>query len=67
MGKRMLEKLINLKIAMKRNKPKSEIKEKFKDYSTAYDNCDKTIQDKIRHREVFYDYVRYMAKSGGTE
>ena len=56
----MLEELINLKLAIRKHKPKSEVKEKFRAYTNKYDNAEKTIQDKIRHREIFYSYINYM-------
>ena len=64
----MLEQLINVKLAMKKNLPKSKVREKFSVYSKAYDNLpEKTILNKIEHRDLFYDYMRYMAKSGDSE
>lgn len=61
----MLESLINLKTAIRHNKSKSEVREKFLEYSRKYDDLEnKNIGDKIRHREIFYNYIRYMEKSG---
>ena len=59
----MLEELINLKTAMRHNKPKKEVREKFQDYMKAYDDYKPDLKDKIRHREVFLSYARYMYKS----
>jgi len=60
----MLEQLINLKLSMRHKESKEIVKQKFEDYSNAYDNYDKEISDKIRHREIFLTYSRYMAGSG---
>lgn len=63
----MLEELINLKTAIKHHKAKHIVKQKFITYLEAYDNADKDIGDKIRHREIFCQYVKYMGKTGGEE
>lgn len=55
--------IINFKLAMKRNKPKNVVRYKFRKYMEEYDEMEKTIGDKIRHRELALDYFRYMAKS----
>jgi hypothetical protein len=63
----MLEEMLNLKIAMRQNKSKHIVKQKFVSYLEKYDNADKTVADKIRHREIFYTYVQFMQKSGDSE
>lgn len=60
----MIEEIINLKLAMKQNKPKKVVTEKYQAYMKIYDNKDKDILDKVEHRDLFYDYIRYMSKSG---
>lgn len=56
----MLEQLINLKLAIRQKKEKHIVKQKFLEYLNEYDNADRTISDKIRHREIFYIYCKYM-------
>lgn len=65
----MLEELINVKIAIRHHKAKHIVKKKFIEYLEAYDNAepDVDVGDKIRHREIFLQYVRYMGKTGGEE
>jgi len=60
----MIEKLVNIRLAMKKGKSKDVVRYKFKEYMKLYDEKDKDTIDKIMHRELFYDYLRYMAKSG---
>ena len=56
----MLEQLINLKIAIRQKKEKHIVKQKFLEYVNEYDNAERNIGDKIRHREIFYTYCQYM-------
>lgn len=58
----MLEELINIKTAIKNKKPKSVVYEKFQKYLDAYDNSEKSVADKIRHRDIFYIYIKYMGE-----
>lgn len=60
----MIEELINVKLAIRHNKPKSEVRDKFLLYTRAYDEAEKDVGDKIRHREIFMTYIRYMERSG---
>ena len=60
----MLEELLNLKNAMKKNKPKDFVQEKWNIYHEVYTNSDKGVIDKINYREIFMDYIRYMSRSG---
>lgn len=50
---------------MRNHKPKHEVKQKFIEYLNAYDEKagEKSVGDKIRHREIFYTYCRYMMGS----
>jgi len=57
----MLEKkLINVKVAMLKNKPKSEVRDKYLEYMKEYDKECRNIMDKAEQRQLFYDYLRYM-------
>lgn len=60
----MLEKLINVKLAIARKKPKCFVYERFQEYMDVYDNLEKepTIADKIRHRKIFEKYIEYINK-----
>lgn len=61
----MLEEMINLKIAMKKGKSKSEVREKYKLYCDKYDELEeRTVYDKIEYRNLRLDFYRYMAASG---
>jgi len=62
----MLEaKLINLKTAIRKKKPKSEVKKKYQEYFIAYENfSERTVADKIRFREITQKYWDYMYFSG---
>ena len=57
-----LESLINVKLAMRKKESKSEVKRKYLEYSRAYDNAEKSVGDKIRHREMFEKYTEYMRR-----
>lgn len=65
----MIEKLVNFKIAIRHKKPKSEVKEKFLEYSRAYDEKagERTIKDKLEYRDLHNIYLQYMAGSGKNE
>lgn len=60
----MLEEIVNLKLAMKHNKPKSVVLEKWNAYHNAYVEKEKSVWDKQTYRDLFLDYIRYMSKSG---
>jgi len=62
-----LEKMINCKVAMLKNKPKHEVQGLYLEYLHEYDNKEKTVRDKIEHREFFYQYLRYMERTGIKE
>lgn len=59
----ILEKLINVKIAMLKNKTKHEVRDKYLEYVNEYDKGCRSLRDKIEKRELFYDYMRYMEKN----
>jgi len=68
---KMLEKLINVKLAIARKKPKHEVEEKYMEYIKSYDLKQDTeegltLGDKIRHREIFWKYCEYMSRVEGT-
>lgn len=57
----MLEKLINLKNAMKKNKGKGFVYEKFQDYFFWYESLEtRGVKEKIEFREVEQEYLEYM-------
>jgi hypothetical protein len=58
--------IVNFKLAVRHKKPKAEVREKFMQYTNAYDEKagDLTIRDKLEHRDLFNMYVSYMASSG---
>jgi hypothetical protein len=58
----ILEKLINVKIAMLKNKPKSEVRDKYLEYMNEYDKECRSIRDKVENRELFYSYLKYIEK-----
>jgi len=49
-----------LRNAIKENRAKEVIEYKFNEYMKDYDNKEKSINDKIRHRELFQEYFKYM-------
>lgn len=63
----MLEKIINVKLAIARKKPKHEVEKKYNEYLLTYNLKKDTeqglsIADKIRHNELFWKYLSYMSK-----
>jgi hypothetical protein len=60
----MLEELINLKISMRKKEEKNIVRKKFFEYLKKYDDGERTIADKIRHREIFITYCAYMTRGG---
>ena len=50
--------------AMRENKPKEVVECKYEKYLEEYDETDKTVLDKQRHRDLFFDYLRYVNSSG---
>jgi hypothetical protein len=58
----MLEELINLKISMRKKESKAIVKEKFSNYLRVYDDGERDVADKIRHREIIESYWRYINK-----
>jgi hypothetical protein len=65
-GGNMLLELIAVKIAIRHHKAKHIVKQKFIEYLEAYDNQepDADVGDKIRHREIFLAYTKYMGSGG---
>lgn len=64
MGMNIEEKVINFKIAIKKGKSKDVVKYKFHEYLRCYDKLSNpSISQKADHRNLFFDYYRYMAKS----
>lgn len=59
----MLEQLLNLKQAMKENKGKGFVYEKFQDYFFWYEGLkDRGVKEKLEFREVEREYLKYMEK-----
>lgn len=60
----MLEQLISLKQAMKENKGKGFVYEKFQDYFFWYESlADKGVKEKLEFRETEEQYIEYMNKA----
>ena len=60
-----LDKRIDILWSMAIGEPKEKVKEKFVKYCEAYDNIEnRTIRDKIKHRDVFEKYMSYMSRKG---
>lgn len=61
----MLEELIKLKKAMKENKSKGFVYERWQDYDNEYKKIGSKLGflDKKDYREVFLEYIRYISKS----
>lgn len=53
-------KLTKVRKAIMQGKSKEVISFKFREYEKAYDNADKSVQDKQNHRDLFNDYCKYM-------
>ena len=49
----ILEKLINVKIAMLKNKPKSEVRDKYLEYMNEYDKECRSIRDKVENSKLY--------------
>ena len=63
-----LESLLKLKQAMKENKGKGFVYEKFQDYFFWYESLEnRGVKEKQEFRETELEYIRYMAKSGGDK
>jgi hypothetical protein len=62
---RKLESRLSLLWAIKTRKPKEVVKERFINYCEEYDELGgrTTVEDKIRHREIFGKYAKYMDKN----
>ena len=59
----MLEQLISLKQAMKENKGKGFVYEKFQDYFFWYESLnDRSVKDKLEFKETEEQYLEYMNK-----
>jgi hypothetical protein len=57
-----LEKLINLKISIIKEENKRIVRKKWIEYKRSYDELggQATISDKIKYREMYLDYIKYM-------
>jgi hypothetical protein len=58
----LTEKLINVKVAMLKNKPKHEVTDKYLDYFNEYSKVCRNVVDKAEQREVFFQYIKYMER-----
>lgn len=56
--------ILNLEKAMRENKPKNVVRYKFRKYMEEYDNKEKNVIDKIRHRDLSLEYFKYMLSNG---
>lgn len=58
----MLEEILEVKKAIRHHKAKHIVKQKFIEYLKKYDDSDfePDVGDKIRHKEIFLSYARYM-------
>jgi hypothetical protein len=66
----MLEKeIINFKMSIRKKEPKHIVKQKFFEYTRGYDELagEKTVRDKLEHKDLFNMYCRYMASSRGDK
>lgn len=66
----MLEaEIINFKMSIRKKEPKSIVCKKFLTYSNAYDELagQKTVRDKLEHKDLFNMYCHYMYFSGRKE
>lgn len=54
--------IINFKKAIRQGKSKSIVKFKYLEYMKEYDELagEQTVGDKVRHKDLFNDYCRYM-------
>lgn len=55
------KKVMNFKKAIKESKSKAFVYERFQEYLQEYDQiADKSIVQKLNHRNLFFDYFKYM-------
>lgn len=54
------KRIMNVRRAITQGKPKEVISFKYKKYMKDYDNADKSVQDKINHRDLFNEYCKYV-------
>jgi hypothetical protein len=47
--------------------PKERIAQLFNEYCISYDDGERNIKDKLKHRELFEQYTKYMYFSGRKE
>ena len=59
----LLEKLINVKLAIYSKKPKNEVRDKYLEYINEYDKKCRNVVDKAEQRELFFQYLKYMGGS----
>jgi len=59
----MLEQLIGLKKSIRNKESKLEVKKKFIEYTNAYDEGERDVIDKIKHREIALEYFKYMGRN----
>jgi hypothetical protein len=63
----MLEELINLKTAIRKRKPKKEVREKYQEYTNAYQEIERDVSDKMRYKEITEKYLNYIYFNGRKE
>jgi len=60
--------ILNFKLALRENKPKSVVKYKFRKYCEEYDEMEgKNVIDKVTHRDLSMEYFKYMLGSGDRD
>lgn len=58
----LIDKLINVKVAILKNKPKSEVTDKYLEYMNEYTKECRNVLEKADQRQVFYQYIKYLEK-----
>jgi hypothetical protein len=62
----MLEKKLKLIKAIKEDKGKRVVIQRFDEYFNAYENLERepSVKEKIEHRDLMLDYMKYVSRSG---
>ena len=58
----LLEKLIEVKVSMLKNRPKEEVKTKYLEYMNEYSKECRSIIDKVEQRDLFHKYLKYLER-----
>jgi hypothetical protein len=62
-----IDKLFKVRIAMKQGRSKDYVRQKLNMYMKAYDKTDHDVCDKLLHKNLMFDYWRYINKSGDSD